>query len=255
MPGDDTLDLFPPDEPGRERGGSSRSAPRRDEPKAPLADRMRPRNLDEIVGQGDLVAQGAPLRSLVESGSLPSVILWGPPGSGKTTLAWILGDMQEARLAPLSAVTSGVPEIRKAVEAARRTRLRTILFIDEIHRFNKAQQDALLPHVESGEITLIGATTENPSFEVNGALLSRSRVVVLKPLEASDLVRIVRRDDARVVVGRTLSGRGAWLCAGSLACLQQARRRNAFGRALRGSVSETALDTLTAELASSKAST
>ena len=147
-PPDDTLDLFP------------EKTERRLEPHAPLAERMRPRKLEDLVGHEDLLAPGRPLHTLLERGALSSIILWGPPGSGKTTLAWILGEQTDAKLVPLSAVTAGVPEIRKAIEAARRTRLRTLLFIDEIHRLNKAQQDALLPHVEAGAVTLIGATTE-----------------------------------------------------------------------------------------------
>jgi putative ATPase len=181
MPPDETLDLFP------ER------SQRRLEPHAPLAERMRPRVLEDLVGHEELIAPGRPLHTLIEKGTLPSLILWGPPGSGKTTLAWILGEMQEARLAPMSAVTAGVPEIRKAIEAARRTRLRTILFIDEIHRLNKAQQDALLPHVESGVVTLIGATTENPSFSVIAPLLSRCRVLTLEALDSEAIGQVIDR--------------------------------------------------------------
>jgi putative ATPase len=181
MPLDETLDLFPE---RRER---------RLEPHAPLAERMRPRSLDELVGHEELLAPGRPLHTVLTSDSAPSIILWGPPGSGKTTLAWILGESRDARLAPLSAVTSGVPEIRKAVEAARRTRHRTILFIDEIHRLNKAQQDALLPHVEAGRVTLIGATTENPSFSVIAPLLSRCRVIPLEALSADAIGRVLDR--------------------------------------------------------------
>src|SRR5450759_3561983 len=147
---------------------------------------MRPRTLDEFVGQAQLVGERGPLRRSLERGYLGSILLWGPPGTGKTTLARILADAVDARFVTLSAVMSGVAEIRAAVAGARERLTmssgRTILFIDEIHRFNKAQQDGLLPHVEDGTITLVGATTENPYFEVNGALLSRLRVWRLEPL-------------------------------------------------------------------------
>ncbi len=163
----------------------------------PLAARMRPTSLDAFVGQGHLVGERGPLRRAAERGYLGSILLWGPPGTGKTTLARILADAVEARFVTLSAVMSGIAEIRAAVAAARERLTmdggRTILFIDEIHRFNKAQQDGLLPHVEDGTITLVGATTENPYFEVNGALLSRLRVWRLEPLSDEDVATVVRR--------------------------------------------------------------
>ena len=164
---------------------------------APLADRMRPRSLDEIVGQETVLAEGAPLRKSIEADDLRSLILWGPPGSGKTTLARVIATRTKAAFVPFSAVTSGIKEVRevmqRAAAARRATGRRTIVFVDEIHRFNKAQQDAFLPSVEDGTIVLIGATTENPSFEVNAALLSRSRVVRLEPLSEDDLKTLLRR--------------------------------------------------------------
>ena len=166
-------------------------------PPAPLADRMRPRSLDDVVGQEHLLGPGRVLRSAIERGELHSMILWGPPGSGKTTLASLMAHVAGARFVAFSAVLSGVKEIRQVVaeaEAERgRRRQRTILFVDEIHRFNRGQQDAFLPHVEKGTIVLVGATTENPSFEVNSALLSRCRVYVLRALTEDDLVAIIRR--------------------------------------------------------------
>src|SRR6185369_14265812 len=149
---------------------------------APLAERLRPQSLDEVVGQSHLLDPGKPLRTALERDQVPSMILWGPPGVGKTTLAQIIAKMTKSTFVPFSAVLAGIKEIKEimaAAERARRMGRRTIVFVDEIHRFNKAQQDAFLPHVERGNITLIGATTENPSFEVISALLSRTRVFVL----------------------------------------------------------------------------
>jgi len=167
---------------------------------APLADRMRPQTLDEVVGQGHLLDPGKPLRTAIERDQLPSMILWGPPGVGKTTLARIIARITKSTFVPFSAVLSGIKEIKDimaSAEKGRRTGRRTIVFVDEIHRFNKAQQDAFLPHVEHGNITLIGATTENPSFEVISALLSRTRVFVLKALTDEDVMTLLRRAVAR----------------------------------------------------------
>jgi len=177
-----TLELFP-----RESSPGPRKA-------APLADRMRPRNLEEFVGQAHLLGAGKILQIALDQGDVPSLILWGPPGTGKTSLALLIAHHVQAAFVPFSAVTSGIKEIKEVMaEADRRLRSggqRTILFIDEIHRFNKAQQDAFLPHVERGTITLIGATTENPSFEVIAPLLSRTKVLVLNPL-TDDEVRLI----------------------------------------------------------------
>jgi putative ATPase len=162
----------------------------------PLAARMRPRTLDEFVGQEQIVGPGRALRRAIESDQVPSMILWGPPGTGKTTLAQIVANATGAHFAGLSAVSAGVADLRRVVADAQKLRAagkRTVLFIDEIHRFNKAQQDAVLPYVEDGTVTLIGATTENPSFEVNSALLSRSRVFVLRALTDDDVRALIER--------------------------------------------------------------
>jgi putative ATPase len=193
--------LFPTPEPRpRTRGG----------PGTPLADRVRPDTLDGLLGQDEAVGPGTPLRRALEADRLPSLILWGPPGSGKTTLAHVIRLRSRARFHAVSAVLSGVKEVREILREAELARRRegrsTILFIDEIHRFNKAQQDALLAHVESGDITLIGATTENPSFEVNAALLSRCRVVVLRPLGEEQILAVMHR--ALADAERGLGGSG-----------------------------------------------
>jgi len=214
-----------------EQSGSLFPEPQREDhgprPDAPLADRVRPRTLDEIRGQEEVLGPGRPLRRAIEQDQLRSLILWGPPGSGKTTLAHVIRRTTRAHFEAMSAVLSGVKDVREVLRAAEQRRSRegrrTIVLIDEIHRFNKAQQDALLAHVESGDIVLIGATTENPSFEVNAALLSRSRVVVLKPLAETELVKVLEQgladaerglggleaevdEDALVFLARTADG-------------------------------------------------
>ena len=180
--------------------------------KAPLADRMRPLKLDEFVGQDEIIGPGKMLRHAIESDELTSMIFWGPPGSGKTTLARIIREKSKARFVSFSAVTSGIKDVREVVAEAKRdfkfSGKKTILFIDEIHRFNKAQQDVFLPHVEDGTIVLIGATTENPSFEVNSALLSRCRVYVFSALSDENLEAIIKRalDDDDQGFGKGVSG-------------------------------------------------
>ena len=183
-----------------DRSGRSERSSRSDRSRSegtPLAERMRPRTLDEVVGQDEILGPGKPLRESIERDLLQSIILWGPPGTGKTTLALIIAEMTRAEFVPFSAVLAGIKEIKEVMAAAQLRRRsggrRTIVFVDEIHRFNKAQQDAFLPRVESGDIVLIGATTENPSFEVNAALLSRSKVFVLQPLDAAAIETILRR--------------------------------------------------------------
>ena len=203
------------------------AAPDRGAVEAPLAERMRPRTFDELVGQQELLAPGQPLRAAIERDALQSIILWGPPGTGKTTIARLIATVTRAHFIAFSAVLSGIKDIKavmaEAQAARRELARRTILFVDEIHRFNKAQQDAFLPRVEAGDIALIGATTENPSFEVNAALLSRSRVFVLQPLATDETSAILSRaladperglgstgvaadDDALAAIARHASG-------------------------------------------------
>lgn len=176
----------------------------------PLAARMRPQTLDQYIGQAHLLAPGKPLRRAVEAGHLHSMILWGPPGTGKTTLAEVIARYANADVERVSAVTSGIKEIREAIERARQNRdraRRTILFVDEVHRFNKSQQDAFLPHIEDGTITFIGATTENPSFELNNALLSRARVYLLKSLTENDILAVLEQamqDNVRGLGGQNI---------------------------------------------------
>ena len=232
-------------------------------PSAPLADRMRPTCFDELVGQDDLLGRGRPLRHAIERDTLQSIILWGPPGTGKTTLARVIAAVTKSRFVAFSAVLSGIKEIRAVMAAAEESRRRgdrrTILFVDEIHRFNKAQQDAFLPRVEAGDIVLIGATTENPSFEVNAALLSRSQVYVLRSLTVPDITTILTR--ALVDETRGLGGQDLQVDAAALAAI--ARHANGDARVglnllelgaaaavARAEASETSMARLDLELAS-----
>ena len=212
-----TLELFPRESPSPKKG-------------APLADRMRPRSLEEFVGQSHLLGDGKILRIALAQGEIPSLIFWGPPGTGKTSLAMLIAGHVRAAFIPFSAVTSGIKEIKEVIaEADRRLRgggQRTVLFVDEIHRFNKAQQDAFLPHVERGTITLIGATTENPSFEVIAPLLSRTKVLVLQPLSEAEVGLILSRAlaDPERGLGRAAPAGGARRPGGDRAAGRTATR-------------------------------
>jgi putative ATPase len=206
----------------------------RDPSLVPLAERMRPQRLDEVAGQTHLLGPGKILRRIADTGRVPSLIFWGPPGVGKTTLARLLAEHTKSAFVVLSATSAGVKELREAIEGARRRRAHegrgTLLFVDEIHRFNKGQQDILLPHIEAGVCSLIGATTENPSFEVNAALLSRVRVLQLKSLELRELVALLRRaltDEERGLGARKIEAEDGLLAA--IAHTAQGDARRALG--------------------------
>jgi len=181
----------------------------------PLADRLRPQDLSEVVGQDHIIGKEGPLGRMLSSGRMASIILWGPPGVGKTTIARLLANQAELEFVQLSAVFSGVADLRKAFEAAKARRATgqgTLLFVDEIHRFNKAQQDGFLPFVEEGIVTLVGATTENPSFELNSALLSRAQVMVLKRLDEAAMDKLFARAEAHMEKSLPLTEAGRDLC-------------------------------------------
>jgi len=194
------------------------SAAFRDGGPRPLADRLRPRTLAEVIGQEKVLSAEGPLGAMLAAGSLSSLVLWGPPGVGKTTIARLLAAETDLSFVQISAIFTGVPELRKVFETAKIRRQNgqgTLLFVDEIHRFNKAQQDGFLPHMEDGTILLVGATTENPSFELNAALLSRAQVIVLERLSLADLERLAQRAEQELGRGAAAEGRSARGAAGN----------------------------------------